>query len=116
MICNSQAGVNFNPLNARVMSMHMTFGELKSRKHEPISLAEIVSMEGRYYMIRFYMGGSGYILVDNQDKVVLFSGACAAREAMRGFTVADFDLIPPTGTDEMIGMPDSSSEPMRVQF
>lgn len=96
--------------------MHMTLGELKSRKHEPISLVEIVSMEGRYYMIRFYIGGSGYILIDNEDKIVLFSGASVAREAMRGFIVEDFDLIPPTGTDEMIGMPDSSSEPMRVQF
>jgi hypothetical protein len=96
--------------------MHMTLGELKSRKHEPISLVEIVSMEGRYYMVRFYIGGSGYILVNDQDKAVLFAGACAAREAMRGFIVADCDLIPPTGTDEMIGMPDSSSEPMRVQF
>jgi hypothetical protein len=55
-------------------------------------------------------------LVNDQDKAVLFAGACAAREAMRGFIVADCDLIPPTGTDEMIGMPDSSSEPMRVQF
>jgi hypothetical protein len=116
MICNAQAGVNFSPLIARTMSMHMTLGELKSRKHEPISLVEIVSMEGRYYMIRFYIGGSGYILIDNEDKIVLFSGASVAREAMRGFIVEDFDLIPPTGTDEMIGMPDSSSEPMRVQF
>jgi hypothetical protein len=96
--------------------MHMTLGDLKARKHEPISLAEIVSMEGRYYMVRFYMGGSGYVLVNDHDKVMMFSGACAAREALRDFIVADFDLIPPTGTDEMIGMPDSSSEPMRVQF
>ncbi|MEH6354939.1 MAG: DUF6482 family protein [Marinobacter sp.] len=96
--------------------MHMTLGELKSRKHELIRLAEIVSMEGRYYMVRFYIGSAGFILVNEQDKIIMFSGACAAREALRDFIVAGFDLIPPTGTDEMIGMPDSSSEPMRVQF
>lgn len=96
--------------------MRMKFSELKSRKHEPISLAEIVSMEGRYYMVRFYINGIGYVLANEQDKVMMFSGACAAREALSDFTVAGFDLIPPTGTDEMIGMPDSSSEPMRVQF
>ena len=116
MICNSQVGVNLNSLNARITTMNMTLGELKSRKHEPIRLAEIVSMEGRYYMVRFYIGNTGYILVNDQDKAIMFSGACSAREAMRGFIVADFDLIPPTGTDEMIGMPDSGSEPMRVQF
>jgi hypothetical protein len=116
MICASQLGVTFKTLNASRNPMHMTLSDLKSRKHEPISMVEIVSMEGRYYMVRFYMGGSGYVLVNDQDKVVMFSGASAAREAMRDFIVAEFDLIPPTGTDEMIGMPDSSSEPMRVQF
>ena len=96
--------------------MHMTLGDLKSRKHDHIGLVEIVSMEGRYYMARFYIDGSGYVLVNDQDKVMMFSGASAAREAFSGLVVSEFDLIPPTGTDEMIGMPDSSSEPMKVQF
>lgn len=96
--------------------MHMTLGELKSRRNEPIRLAEIVSMEGRYYMIRFYIGDTGYVLVDEKDKVMMFSGASTARESLAGFTVANFDVIPPTGTDEMIGMPDSSKEQMKVQF
>ena len=96
--------------------MHMTLGELKSRKHEPIRLAEIVSMEGRYYMVRFYIENAGYVLVNDQDQVMMFSGASAARDSLMDFAVTAFDIIPPTGTDEMIGMPDSSKEPMRVQF
>jgi hypothetical protein len=116
MICNSQAGVNFISINGSAITMHMTLGDLKSRKQELIRLVEFVSMEGRYYMARFYIGDPGYVLVNDQDKVIMFSGASAAREAFSGFTVTEFDLIPPTGTDEMIGMPDSSSEPMKVQF
>lgn len=96
--------------------MHMTLGELKSRKHETIRLAEIVSMEGRYYMVRFYIGDAGYVLVNDQDKVIMFSGASAARDSLIGFKIKNFDVIPPTGTDEMIGMPDSSKEQMKVQF
>jgi len=94
--------------------MHMDTGELKSHKHDTISLLEIVSMEGRFYMARFYLDGQGYVLTDPHDKPVLFSGACAVREYFHDYQVASTEVIPPTGTDEMIGMPDSSGETMRV--
>ncbi|WP_265013652.1 DUF6482 family protein [Marinobacter zhanjiangensis] len=92
----------------------MSTGELKSHKHDTISLLEIVSMEGRYYMARFYLDGQGYVLTDSDDKAVMFSGAPAAREFFHDFSVEKTEVIPPTGTDEMIGMPDSGSETMRV--
>ena len=34
--------------------MHMDTGELKKHKHDTISLLEIVSMEGRYYICLLY--------------------------------------------------------------
>jgi hypothetical protein len=92
----------------------MDTGELKSHKHDTISLLEIVSMEGRYYMARFYLDGQGYVLTDPHDKPVLFSGACAVREYFHDYHVTSTEVIPPTGTDEMIGMPDSSGETLRV--
>ena len=88
--------------------MHMDTGELKKHKHDTISLLEIVSMEGRYYMVRFYLEGQAY------DKPVMFTGACAVREHFHEYEVERTEVIPPTGTDEMIGMPDSGSETMRV--
>lgn len=94
--------------------MHMDTGELKSHKHDTISLLEIVSMEGRYYMARFYLDGQGYVLTDPHDKPFLFSGACAVREYFHDYHVTSTEVIPPTGTDEMIGMPDSRGETMRV--
>lgn len=94
--------------------MHMSNGELKSHKKDPISLLEIVSMEGRYYMARFYMDGQGYVLTDGKDEPVMFTGAAAAREHFQGYQVGNIEVIPPTGTDEMIGMPDSGSETMKV--
>jgi hypothetical protein len=94
--------------------MHMHTGELKSHKHDVISLLEIVSMEGRYYMARFYLDGQGYVLTDTHDKVLMFTGACAVKEFFHDYHVESTEIIPPTGTDEMIGMPDSSSETMRV--
>jgi len=81
--------------------MHMSTGELKTHKRDTISLLEIVSMEGRYYMARFYLDGQGYVLTDTKDNPVMFTGASAAREHF-------------TGTDEMIGMPDTGSETMKV--
>lgn len=94
--------------------MHKSTSELKSHKHDTISLLEIVSMEGRYYMARFYLDGQGYVLTDTHDKPVMFTGASAAHEHFRDYQVQQTEVIPPTGTDEMIGMPDSSSETMRV--
>ncbi|NMT62768.1 DUF6482 family protein [Marinobacter orientalis] len=94
--------------------MYMHTGELKSHKHDTISLLEIVSMEGRYYMARFYLDGQGYVLTDNHDKVVMFTGASAVKEFFHDYQVDDTVVLPPTGTDEMIGMPDSGSETMRV--
>lgn len=94
--------------------MHMDTGELRAHKHDTISLLEIVSLEGRYYIARFYIDGQGYVLTDAHDHPVMFSGACAVRERFHDYHVEATEVIPPTGTDEMIGMPDSSSETMRV--
>lgn len=94
--------------------MHMNTDELKSHKHDTIPLLEIVSMEGRYYMARFYLDGQGYVLTDNDDKVHMFSGAPAVKEFFHDHHVDKTVVLPPTGTDEMIGMPDSGSETMRV--
>jgi Family of unknown function (DUF6482) len=94
--------------------MHMNTKELKSHKHDPITLLEIVSMEGRYYMARFYLDGQGFVLTDTHDEPLMFTGAKAAREHFDDYQVRETQVIPPTGTDEMIGMPDSSTETMKV--
>lgn len=87
--------------------MHMSTSQLKTHKHDIISLLEIVSMEGRYYMARFYIDGRGYVLTDNHDKVFMFSGAAAVREYFHHYHLDRVEVIPPAGTDEMIGMPSS---------
>lgn len=95
--------------------MHMDTGELRSHKSDAISMLEIVSLEGRYYMARFYIEGQGYILTDPYDKPVIFRGACAVREYFQDYQVDHIEVIPPTGTDEMIGMPEvENGESMRV--
>ena len=94
--------------------MHMHSSDLKAHKHDTISLLEIVSMEGRYYMARFYLDGECYLLTHQDDEPKMFSGACEARDFFRDYQVSQTEVIPPTGTDEMIGMPSSGSEIMRV--
>lgn len=95
--------------------MHMDTGELRSHKSDAIPMLEIVSLEGRYYIARFYIGGQCYILTDPYDKPVMFNGACAVREYFQDYQVERIEVIPPTGTDEMIGMPAvGDGESMRV--
>lgn len=95
--------------------MQMTELELRSHKHDLISSLELVSMEGRYYMARFYLDGQGYVLSDPYEKAILFTGAAAARNFFRDFQVASVEIVPPTGTDEMIGMPDCGGGLLRGQ-
>jgi hypothetical protein len=94
----------------------MNNSQLKSHKHDNITLLEVVSMEGRYYMARFYLDGQGYVLTDSHDEPVMFTGAAATRKHFENYQVQSTEVIPPTGTDEMIGMPDSDNddETMRV--
>lgn len=94
--------------------MHMQIRELKTHKKELISQLEIVSMEGRYYMARFRLDGDDYVLTDTDDKPMMFTGACAVRDYFHDYTVGKIEVIPPTGTDEMIGMPATEDEAMRV--
>lgn len=94
--------------------MHMQNSELKIHKNELISHLDIVSMEGRYYMARFELDGETYVLTGADDKPMMFTGACAVRDHFKDYTVGRIEVIPPTGTDEMIGMPNSAGETMRV--
>ncbi|WP_336367834.1 DUF6482 family protein [Marinobacter sp. C2H3] len=94
--------------------MHMTIGTLRASRQTPISLLEIVSMEGRCYMARFHRGEQVFILTDAADRPMMFPGACAVRDCFREHTLERVEVIPPTGTDEMIGMPQTGDEVMRV--
>ena len=85
--------------------MTMTRAELRRQRARPIELLELVSLEGRRYMARFRMGRRYYVLADAKGRACLFEGACAARNAFRGHPIKRSEVIPPTETDEMIGMP-----------
>ncbi|WP_165855702.1 DUF6482 family protein [Marinobacter sp. JSM 1782161] len=96
--------------------MNITMAEARLRPDTHIDLLEVVSMEGRYYMARFYIGDDGFILVGKDQRPVLFTSSCEVREAFHGFKIQQTEIIPPAGTDEMIGMtPDSVTE-MRVRL
>ncbi len=99
--------------------MHMSEKHLKSSHKSGIDKLEIVSMEGRYYLARFALGGSDpttYLLTDESDNPKLFNGASAVKEYFKRYHPASTELIPPTGTDEMVGMPSADMVQMKVKL
>lgn len=99
--------------------MHMSEKSLKLSHKTGIDKLEIVSMEGRYYLARFAFAGSDpttYLLTDESDSPVLFTGASGVKEYFKRYHPASTELIPPTGTDEMVGMPSSDMVQMKVKI
>lgn len=95
--------------------MHMTQSELKARRDNLIELLEIVSLGGRYYLARFFIDGDCYLLTDDHDEPIWFSGACVARDAFQHHDVAEAMVLQPTAVDEMIGL-QQPGEPESVRI
>ncbi|TBW48739.1 hypothetical protein EZI54_20840 [Marinobacter halodurans] len=96
--------------------MNITMTEARLRPETHIDLLELVSMEGRYYMARFYIGDDAFILVTKDQRPVLFTSSCDARDAFHHFHIKQTEIIPPAGTDEMVGMTSDSVTEMRVRL
>lgn len=96
--------------------MNITMTEARLRPETTIDLLELVSMEGCHYMARYYINDEPYILVGKDQHPFWFNGACEARDAFRGFHVKETVIIPPAGTDEMIGMSADDMTEMRVRL
>ena len=95
--------------------MNITQQQLRHLRDAPIECVEIVSLEGRCYIARFFQNGTEYMLTDNKDHARRFNGASCVREAFEHEDVRRFEVLPPAGTDEMIGMPTASpDETMRA--
>lgn len=90
--------------------MNITQQQLRHLRSEPIERVEIVSLEGRSYIARFYQNNTEYLLTDNKGHAKRFNGASCVREAFGHEDVRRFEVLPPTGTDEMIGMPTASAD------
>jgi len=92
----------------------MSVSALRRIKHQPIDNLEIVSLDGRYYMARFRIATEWYALTDEHDEIIAFPAACAAREAFQQMHIHETEVIAAAGTDEMIGMPVTPAEPMKI--
>lgn len=84
--------------------MNVTMTEARLRPETTIDLLEVISMEGRHYMARYYIGEETFLLVGKDNRPLLFNGACEVRDAFHGFNIRETQIIPTAGPDEMIGM------------
>ena len=95
--------------------MNVTRSQLRNFRNTPIERVEVVSLEGRSYIARFQCEGSECLLTGADGRAIRFDGASCVRGAFAGPDVRRFEVLPPAGTDEMIGMPVAlSDETMRA--
>jgi hypothetical protein len=94
--------------------MKITLKELKSRSDPSIELVELVSLEGRYYVVRICVDGTEKVLSDKDGEPLLYNGVAAAQEALSAFPIVRTEVRPPEGYEEMVGLNDEEKPHMRV--
>ncbi|PAV24529.1 hypothetical protein C8D92_10377 [Tamilnaduibacter salinus] len=82
-----------------------------------IERLEIRSIEGQYYMARLWVAQTPQpqVLSDRHGTTILFRSAWQARDALAAFHIDVVEEVHDSAYDEMIGLPQSGAQPMRLR-
>lgn len=95
--------------------MRITLDDLKQTSDVTIDLLEILSIEGQQYMARLLIDGEYRLLSDANGKTRLFRSSWQVQDTLGSFRITATDLVHPSAYHEMVGMPSSTLEPMRIR-
>ncbi len=95
--------------------MRITLDDLKQRSDVAIDLLEILSIEGQQYMARLLINGDYHLLSDSDGKTRLFRSSWQIQDTLGAFRITATDVVHPSAYHEMVGMPSSEVEPMRIR-
>lgn len=96
--------------------MRITLAELRSMDPPVIDLLEILSIEGQRYLARLHIGGSLYLLSGENGETALFRSSWEIQDTLGAFVITATDMVHPSAYHEMVGMPSSPIEPMRIRI
>lgn len=100
----------------RSITVRITLAELQSQDSVGIDLLEILSLEGQRYMARLHLNDSRLMLLsDDQGQTRLFRSSWEVQDALGSFSVNRTDVVHSSAYHEMVGMPPSNIEPMRIK-
>ena len=95
--------------------MRITLAELYRPDTGPITLLEILSLEGQRYMARLQVGGQTLILSDPKGRPRLFRSSWEVQDTLKELSVARTEVVHASAYNEMVGMEPSEVAPLRIQ-
>lgn len=96
--------------------MRITLEELRDTSGLVIDLLEILSLEGQQYMARLVIGDQTLLLSDAGGQTALFRSAWQIQDTLGSFHVRETQVVHPSAYHEMVGMPSTPIEPMRIRI
>ena len=96
--------------------MRITLEELKTTENLVIDLLEILSIEGQQYMARLHGEWGMKMLADNQGQTRLFRSTWQVQDTLGSLDIKETQVVLPSAYHEMVGMPTTDLEPMRIQI
>ena len=97
------------------LPVRITLDDLKKTQDKTIDLLEILSIEGQQYMARLLIDGEYRLLSDSDGKTRLFRSSWQVQDTLGSFKTTSTDVVHPSAYHEMVGMPSSDVEPMRIR-
>jgi len=96
--------------------VRITLEELRSTENLCIDLLEIISIEGQQYMARLHGEWGMKMLSDNQGQTRLFRSTWQVQDTLGSLDIKETQVVHPSAYHEMVGMPTTDLEPMRIQI
>ncbi|WP_372972972.1 DUF6482 family protein [Marinobacter sp.] len=96
--------------------MRITLAELYKAGNGPVTLLEILSIEGQKYMARVYLGEQTLILSDPYGKTRLFRSSWEVLDTLKEIDIQRTDVVHASAYNEMAGMEPAPVDPLRIQL
>ncbi|MFL1485569.1 DUF6482 family protein [Marinobacter sp. LN3S78] len=96
--------------------MRITLAELYRADIGPVTLMEILSLEGQRYMARLRIGDQTLILSDPKGRTRLFRSSWEVQDTLREIPIARTEVVHASAYNEMVGMAPSPVAPLRIRL
>ncbi|MCK7545204.1 DUF6482 family protein [Marinobacter bryozoorum] len=96
--------------------MRITLAELHKAGTGPVTLLEILSIEGQKYMARLNLGDQTLILSDPQGRTRLFRSSWEILDTLSDLEIHCSEVVHNSAYNEMVGMAPSPVDPLRIRI
>ena len=96
--------------------MRITLAELYKAGTGPVTLLEILSIEGQKYMTRLNLEDQTLLLSDPQGRTRLFRSSWEVLDTLSNVEIHRTEVVHSSAYNEMVGMAPSPVDPLRIRI